>query len=96
MQHLNNEICKWNLNNNCSVINILILVDRAHAQPVTQSEQDFSGQVARYAVDGYPTTCSSTYTNIINTYPWWQVDLQDLYTINYITVLIAPGIFSEL
>jgi len=71
------------------------LVDRAHAQPATQSATTYSGSIAGYAVDGSPLTCSITDTQSDSIFPWWQVDLQDQYTINYVTVLASTGILSD-
>jgi len=73
----------------------MTLVDRAHAQPATQGATTYSGSFAGYAVDGYPMTCSITNAESSSTYPWWQVDLENQYTIHYVTVLASTGILSD-
>jgi len=72
----------------------VILVDVAHNHSATQT-LTYGYQDAGYAVDGNPVTCSVTRTGSETIYPWWQVDLQDQYTVNYITVLASTGILSE-
>ena len=69
------------------------LVDRAHIQTATQSQVTYYERVASWAVDGDPTTCSTTDT-LSEIYAWWSVDLQDLYSVNIIRILASDSMHN--
>jgi len=67
----------------------LLPADGAHSKPATQS-LTYANNVAGLAVDGDASTCSITDTTD-GSIAWWQVDLQDLYTVISVTILASTG-----